>query len=174
MSSIALQQAEAAWDAIDAAVDELAAFNAEALSASEHRRFLDRQATAARRLAGLGHQSINWLAEYASTEELGGSLRNALADLLRVTQAEAGRLIAEAQDLGPRQTLTGEPLPARLEATAAGQAAGEISAEQVRIIRGCLDRLPYWLDEPTRAEAERQLAAIAAQYRPDELRRFAE
>jgi hypothetical protein len=174
MSSTAFHDANADYDAIEVLLDNIAASDPEAYSTAEHIALLQRAARIARRLPGLGHESINWLDEHASVAELGGSLRNVLADLLRVTRGEAGRLITEAQDLGPRRTLTGQPLPARLEATAAGQAGGAISTEQVRIIRGCLDRLPYWLDEPTRAEAERQLAAIAAQYRPEQLRSFAE
>jgi hypothetical protein len=65
-------------------------------------------------------------------------------------------------------------LAPKLEATAAGQAAGLISREQVRIIRSFLHQLPCAVDEPARAEAERKLAAVAANYRPDELQRFAD
>jgi hypothetical protein len=170
MSSTALQQAAAVWNELAAQAD----VPVESRTTAQHQAWLAGVHTLARCLPPLCHESINELAEHATVAELGGSLRNVLADLLRISRAEAGRLIEEARDLGPRQTLTGEPLPARLEATAAGQAAGEISPEQVRIIRGCLGRLPYWIDEPTRAETERQLAAVAAGSRPDELTRFAE
>ena len=42
------------------------------------------------------------------------------------------------------------------------------------IIRTFFDRLPCWIDEPTRAQAEDKLAQVAANYRPDELQRFAD
>ena len=34
--------------------------------------------------------------------------------------------------------------------------------------------VPHFVDEPTRADAERKLAEVASQYRPDELQRFAD
>ncbi len=55
----------------------------------------------------------------------------------------------------------------------AGQAAGRIGAEQVRIIRTFFAQLAHVVDEPTRADAEQKLAAVAGGYRPDELGRFA-
>ena len=42
------------------------------------------------------------------------------------------------------------------------------------IIREFFAALPCWIDESTRAEAEHKLAEIAAAYRPDELKRFAD
>jgi hypothetical protein len=105
---------------------------------------------------------------------LGGPLRNAVADRLRIRRSEAARRIEEAADLGPRRALTGEPLPPKLEATAAGQRQGQISAEHVKIIRGFFARLPHCVDEPTKVDAERKLAAVASAYRPDQLQRFAD
>jgi hypothetical protein len=49
-----------------------------------------------------------------------------LANRLRISRAEAGRRIREADDLGPRQSVSGEPLPPRLEATGAAQRDGQI------------------------------------------------
>ena len=104
---------------------------------------------------------------------MGGALRGVLADRLRIRRGEAARRIAEAADLGPRRALTGEVLAARLEHTAAGQLAGRIGSEHVAVIRGFFTRLPGFVDEPTRAEAEQKLAAVASRFRPDELERFA-
>jgi hypothetical protein len=174
MRSIASEEARAAYDAVDEALDRVAALEVDGLATADSRERLERSEAWARRVPALQHELINDVVEHASAEELGDCLQVALANWLQIYRSEAKRRIAEAADLGPRRTLTGEPLPPKLEATAGAQQAGAISAEHARIIRGCLDRLPYWLDEPTRAEAERQLAAIAAQYRPDELRRFAE
>ena len=42
------------------------------------------------------------------------------------------------------------------------------------IIREFFAQLPCWIDESTRTEAEAKLAEVAAAYRPDELKRFAD
>ncbi len=125
-----------------------------------------------RRLPAGEHELISELT-HAGEDELGGALRHVLADGLRIYRRDAARMIEEAADLGARRTLAGEPLPARLEATVAGQAAGLIGAEQVRIIRTFFAQLAHVVDEPTRADAEQKLAAVAGGYRPDELGRFA-
>jgi hypothetical protein len=174
MSSIAFDEGKAVYAELNMLVDKLASMDPGGLSAAEHRELMRDKEALARRLPALCHASITWLAEHATAAEVGASLRNTMADDLRITRGEAARRIKEAADLGPRQTLTGEPLPPKFENTAAGQAAGAISTEAVRIIRGCLGRLPHWIDEPTRAETERQLAMVAAGSRPDQLEQFAE
>jgi len=45
--------------------------------------------------------------------------------------------------------VTGEPLPPRLEATAAAQHAGEIGAGHVGVIRKFIEQLPCWVDGAT-------------------------
>jgi hypothetical protein len=44
-----------------------------------------------------------------------------LANRLRISRGKACRRIHEADDLGPRQLVSGEPLPPQLQATAAAQ-----------------------------------------------------
>jgi hypothetical protein len=174
MSSIVFGEAEAAYDALLAAALRCAAINREALTQQQHLTLLDRAQTVRRTLPALDHDSINQLAEHATPEELGGPLARVLADRLRIRRGEAARRIAEAADLGPRRALTGEPLPPRLEATAAGQRTGQISGDHVRIIRAFFARLPGFIDESKRADAEHDLAEVASQFRPDELQRFAD
>jgi hypothetical protein len=53
------------------------------------------------------HTLINQLGAQAGEEELGGTLRAALIDRLRITKPEAARRSAEAEDLG-------EPIPQTL------------------------------------------------------------
>lgn len=106
--------------------------------------------------------------------ELGGSLPYALADRLLITRAEANRRIHEAADLGERRALTGQPLPPRVEHTAAGQRAGAIGAGQISVFRRFFDQLPCWVDVETREQAEQHLAELAAQYRPDQLAKLAD
>uniref|UniRef100_UPI000AB139A0 DUF222 domain-containing protein n=1 Tax=Mycobacterium sp. UM_3 TaxID=1638774 RepID=UPI000AB139A0 len=75
--------------------------------------------------------------------------------------------------LGQRRALTGEPLPPKLSATAAGQRAGLIGDGHVNVIRGFLAHLPAEVDALTRQAAEADLAAKAGGYRPDELAKYA-
>jgi Domain of unknown function (DUF222) len=168
MDSIAFKQASAAWDALAAGEAT------ELLTSAQRQDQLERITTLERILPALKHDLINELAASATVAELGGSLPRALANRLRIRRREAVRLIEAAADLGERRTLTGEPLAPKLEATAAGQAAGLISGEQVGIIRGFLHQLPCFVEEPARVKAERDLAEVASRYRPDQLERFAE
>ena len=163
----------AAYDAVDAALDKLDALDGGALSNAERLALLQRGESWRRRLPAVEHELISELA-HAPGEELGGRPAHVLADRLRIYRRDAARRIEEAADLGARTTLIGEPLPPKLEHTAAGQRAGLIGVEQVAIIRTFFDRLPCWIDEPTRAQAEDKLAQVASNYRPDELQRFAD
>ena len=96
-----------------------------------------------------------------------------LSNRLRIGRGEARRL-DEADDLGPRTAITGEPLPPVLPNVAAAQAAGMIGAEHLRIIRRFFADLPTAVDVETRQACEAHLAAIAAEHTPDSLRKAAE
>jgi hypothetical protein len=157
MSSIAFKQAAAAWDAVAEHADQAT----ELMSLVQKLEQLERIETMERLLPALRHELINQLAT-ASADELGGTLPRVLADRVRIRRGEAARRIGEAADLAPRLTLTGESLPPKLEATAAGQREGSIGAEHVKIIRGFFAQLPSFVDEPTRADAEQKLAAVAS------------
>ncbi|WP_156349457.1 MULTISPECIES: DUF222 domain-containing protein, partial [unclassified Mycobacterium] len=114
------------FDALDGDVDRLCTLSFDVLTTPERLRALECLERAYRRLRTPQHALINQLDAQASPEELGGSLRSGLADRLRITKADAARRIEEARDLGQRRALTGEPLPPKLSATAAGQRAGLI------------------------------------------------
>jgi hypothetical protein len=172
MSSTAFDQAMAAYDVVDAALDKLDALDGGALSNAERLALLERRQNWRRRLPAGEHELIKELAA-SPREELGGTPAHVLADRLRIWRSEARRRMEEAADLGPRTTLTGEPLPPKLEVTAAGQRAGLIDVEHIKIIRAFFAQLPSVIDEPTRVKAEQDLATVACQYRPDELQRYA-
>jgi Domain of unknown function (DUF222) len=173
MSSIAFDEAIAAYDALDAALERIEGLDLDALSTPQRMALLERNQTAQRRLPALQHELINELAACGTVEELGASLARALADRLRIRPGEATRRIAEAAELAPRRALTGQPLPPRLEHTAAAQRAGAIGAEHVKVIRAFFAQLPGFIDEPRRADAERVLARLATAYRPDQLKGLA-
>jgi hypothetical protein len=173
VSSIAFEQAMSAYDALDAALDVADKTDADGLTNAERIALLERREAWRRRLPAGEHVLLSELA-YAPVEEIGGRAAHVLADRLRIYRSDAKRRIEEAFELGPRRAMTGEPLAPKLEATAAGQRAGIIGAEHVAIIRDFLARLPCFIDEATRVQAEATLASVAASYRPDELKRFAD
>ncbi len=164
----------AVFDGLDASLDRLCELSFDVCTTPERLRALERLERVARRLRTPQHALINQLEAQAGEEELGGTLRSALADRLRITKAEAGRRIAEAEDLGERRALTGEPLAPQLNATAVGQRDGLVGDGHVKVIRNFFAHLPAEVDLHTRAAAEADLAEKARGYRPDELAVYAQ
>src|SRR5438309_126220 len=140
----------AAFDALDAAFDGVAGLGFDALSTPECLGLLERCERWRRRLPVPEHQLINHVARQATPEELGGKLSHAIAERTLISRAEAARRINEAADLGPRRSLSGEPLEPVLPATAAAQREGTLGAGQVVVIRRFHHQLPGWLDHATR------------------------
>ncbi len=151
----------AAFDALGEAVSGLADLSLEVLTTPERLGLLERLERDCGRLPVVRHALINGVRRQASAAEIGGKLSQVLADRCGITRAEAHRRIDDAADLGERQALSGQPLPARLAATAAAQRDGALGEGHVRIIRGFLHQLPCWVDAPTREHAEAQLAGYA-------------
>jgi hypothetical protein len=162
-----------AFDVLDAALDRVCELSFDVLTTPERLRVLERLERAARRMPAPQHTLINQLDAQAGEEELGGTLRRALADRLRITKAEAGRRIADAEDLGERRALTGEPLAPLLPHAAAAQRDGLIGDGHIKEIRYFFDHLPAAVDLGTREAAEADLAGKATGYRPDELAKYA-
>lgn len=135
MGSSSREEIVEVFDALDAEVDRLCELTFDAFTTPERLRALERLEQVARRLPVAQHALINQLDAQASDEELGGKLRFALANRLRITKAEAGRRIVEAADLGERRALTGERLAPQLTATAAAQRQGLIGEGHMREIR---------------------------------------
>jgi hypothetical protein len=162
------------WDALHDAISDVLELSYDVLTTPECLALLERHEVANRRLPQPGHALINQVARQSDSTELGGKLAHALASRLRISRGEAGRRIREAEDLGSRQSVTGEPLSPRLEATAAGQRDGQIGAEHVSVIRRFCNRLPDFVDPETRQTAEAQLARLGGMHRPDELAKLAD
>ncbi len=161
-------------NAFDAALDRFCELSFDVLTTPELLGKLEHFERATRRLRAPQHTIINQLDAQAGEEELGGTLRCALADRLRITKAEASRRIADAEDLGERRALTGEPLAPRLSHTAAAQRDGLIGDGHVKVIRSFFAHLPAEVDLGTREAAEADLAGKAGGYRPDELATYAQ
>jgi hypothetical protein len=162
------------FDALHKVMSRLLNHCFDALTAPECLAMLERLERETRRLPVPGHALINQLRRQAGEVELGGKLGHALANRLRISRSEAGRRIREAEDLGPRQSITGEPLPPKLEATAAEQRAGEIGAGHVSVIRRFCEQLPSWVDPVTQQKAEAKLARQGTKFRPDQLAKLAD
>ena len=155
-------------------VSELVDLPLDALAVPDLFAVLDTMETGRCQVSGIEHQAINRIAAQATPEQIGTSLKKVLAERLRIRPGEAKRRIGDAERLGARTSMTGEPLTPLWAATAAGQRAGEINTDHVREIGRFFAQLPCWIDEATRERAERQLAANARQHRPDELRILAD
>ncbi|OMC56527.1 hypothetical protein A5747_07920 [Mycobacterium sp. IS-836] len=174
MGSSSREEIVEVFDALKTDLERLGELSFDVLTTPERLRALESLESAARRLRAPQHTLINQLGAQAGPEELGGTLRSVLGDRLRITKAEAARRVAEAQDLGPRRALTGEPLAPRLSATASAQRAGLIGDGHVRVIRDFFAHLPAEVDVCTCEAADADLAEQASHYRPDELARYAQ
>ncbi|WP_156772099.1 DUF222 domain-containing protein, partial [Mycobacterium sp. 1245805.9] len=142
MGSSSREEIVEGFDAFNGALKRLCDLSFDVLTTPERLAALEQLERAARRLRAPQHELINQLDAQATPAELGGNLCCALADRLRITKAEAGRRIAEAEDLGERRALTGEPLAPQLAATAAAQREGLIGDGHVRVIRSFFAHLP--------------------------------
>ena len=80
-----------AFDVLESGAEGLSELSFDVLTTPERLRALERLERVARRLRAPGHALINQLAEQANQEELGGTLRDALANRLRINPAEASR-----------------------------------------------------------------------------------
>ncbi|GBE64820.1 hypothetical protein MFM001_12820 [Mycobacterium sp. MFM001] len=174
MRSSSREEIVEVFDALKAAMKRALDLSFEVLTTPESLAMLECCETLRRQLPAVEHPLITQLAEQASDTELGGTLRFALAERLRITPAEASRRIHDADELGERQALTGESLEPVLPATAAAQRAGQIGAGHVAVIRSFMHRLPGFVDVETREHAEAHLAGLAAQHRPDDLAKLAQ
>ncbi|CAN5522458.1 HNH endonuclease signature motif containing protein [soil metagenome] len=159
---------------VEAAVDALAGMSFDGLSSPDVVAVLARLEAVSRRQPAITHQLIGHMVRNGSAKELGATnFTDVLSTALRIGGGEAKRRIDEAATLGERTALTGEPLPPLLPHVAAGQAAGRIGAEHIGIIRGFFKHLPVWVGRPTRELAEAQLAQVAGEFGPEELRKAA-
>ncbi len=103
-----------------------------------------------------------------------GTTSRMLSAMLRVSAAEARTRTEHAAMVGTRRTITGETLPARLPATAAALAAGQIGTGQLRVITETMILLPTSVPEPARERVEAELAGHARDFDPRRLRIIAQ
>ncbi|WP_157897183.1 DUF222 domain-containing protein, partial [Mycobacteroides salmoniphilum] len=156
---------------LEAAVDAFCAESIHELTAAEALTVLARVEVVQRRLSAHGLVLVPKVTSQVSPVELGGtSHADVLSRRLHIGKGAARRRIADAEQLAPRQALTGEVLAPQLPNVAAALSRGDVGDEHVRIIRTFFDRLPVVVDAPTRQGAEQQLAAMAVRLGPEALR----
>lgn len=156
------------------ALDAMVELPLDALTVAEDFVVVEQMHAAMCQIPVVQHRAIGHIARLATVQDVGKSLKNVLADRLRIRPGEAGRMIADAEILGERVALTGEVLPPLWPATAAAQRRGAANPAHVAEIGRFFHRLPSWVDAPARADAEKTLAELATKHRPDELRALAE
>ena len=174
MHSSTRDEIAADYAALREVVSRIGGHSYDALTTPERFMYLESLEDEMRRLPVAGHELINQIECQATPAELGGKFAHVLADRLRITRGEANRRIKDARALGPRQTLTGEPLAPRYAATATAQRCGRIGASHIAVIHRFFDELPCWVDAPTREAAEADLARWASEQRPEGLRKAAD
>jgi hypothetical protein len=165
MSSIA-----EALDALDRAVDVLGTADWTQLADGERVGLLDRLETCARRQRAVSHAVIHGLDQ----AELGAPVAVVVADVLRISRTEARRRVRDAEQLAPRTSLIGQPLPPVLPATAAAWAAGVLDPEHLRTIQKFMRELPDHIGPGVAEDSEAVLAEKAALLRPDQLEMVAD
>ncbi len=103
------------------------------------------------------------------------STRRLIQELWHLDAGEAGRLIADADSLCPTVSMTGEPIPAPLPATAAAAESGAVGEQHVRVVRRVTDHLARvdGLDSDTLEAAEQVLAQLATTLPPRALEKAA-
>ena len=150
--------AVAAVGAVRAAFDALAACDFSALTRTELLTVLDAHETLTCALPAVAHRLLAQLQTETTPQELGAkSWNTVLRTRWRLSGAEAGRRLGDTAQLGPRRSLTGQPLPPVLPVIAAAHAAGLLNADHVRVLRDVISRLPGFVDPSTAEQFEADL-----------------
>jgi Domain of unknown function (DUF222) len=156
--------------ALDDVVEELAAVDLGTLPPPERFTVLERLETARRRQVAISHAGVARLEQFEGCPPVGITL----GDVLRISPRKAKRRMRDAEQLTPRTTLTGQPLPPILPETATAWQAGQIDGEHLQVIQKFFRHLPGHVPPVEVEKAERSLAENAVNLRPDQLERFAE
>ncbi|MFG1933713.1 DUF222 domain-containing protein, partial [Mycobacterium sp. NPDC048908] len=157
-----MSSVQSAVAALRAAHEELAALPVDTLTKRELVDALDELEILSCHLPTQSHRMLARLQAETTPKEMGAkSWKDVLAIRWRISTSEAGRRLDESALLGPRRTLTGEPLAPLLPCTALAQARGAINREHVKVIREAMDRIPPAVDSLTCAQIEIDLVHTA-------------
>ena len=168
-------QVAAAVARLRAARDELMNLPLDAVCVPDLLDLLEDLECERRRQPSVEHRILNELDTRVTAADIGAKNWSEVLRLrLRIGATDARRRLDEASDLGHRRTLTGETLEPSLPNVAKRQAAGELGADHVRVIRKFLQQLPVAVDYQTRESCEETLAQVAAEHDPDVLKKAAD
>jgi hypothetical protein len=159
--------------ALDAAVAGVAALEWDGMGMRERLEALDRLEAVRRRAAACSLDVVGSV-QRCGAAELGGATAKVIADVIRISPAEARRRLRDAAQLQPRTTLTGAVLAPSLPATAKAWDGGLLDGEHLRAIQRFIRDLPADIHPVEVAKAEAFLAEKAAELRPDQLEVLAE
>ena len=169
------ERVQAALAELRAAYEEVAACDLDLLTRHELVAALDEWEALSCQLPTMSHRLLARLQRETTPNEMGAhSWKEVLRVRYRISTSEANRRLIEAALLAPRQAVTGPALPPALPATAAAQAHGLINADHVEVIRKSVNKLPGWVDAPTRERFELDLVRTAVKVGPKELSDSAE
>mgnify|MGYP002737478117 CR=1 FL=1 len=157
----------------DSAVEGLGGLNWDAAPIRERLEALDRLETIRRRAAAASLDLVGSI-DRAKDPALGGATAKVIADVVRITPAEARRRLRDTEQLKPRTNLTGEVLPPALPATAKAWDAGLLAIEHLRTIQKFIKQLPEDIHPAEVEKAEAFLAENAGGLRPDQLEKVAD
>lgn len=96
-----------------------------------------------------------------------------LRQLLRLSPRAAKRRVEDATDVCCSMSVSGSRVASRLPGVAAALRAGNISEEQLGVVRRTLRELPHDVAPATRIEVEQQLVNEAGQFDPSQLGKLA-
>ena len=172
-STTAADAVSGALAALDAATQAVGALDFGALTVRDQLEALDRLETVRRRaIACAGDWTL--AVERRGEPALGGVAHRVIADVIRISPAEARRRTREASLVCSRTTLTGQQMPAALPATAKAWHAGLLDVAHLRTIANFFRDLPEGI-HPTEVEkAEAFLAEKATELRTDQLQKVAD
>ncbi|BBY64106.1 HNH endonuclease signature motif containing protein [Mycolicibacterium helvum] len=156
-------------DTLDEVVASLAAVDFDTLPAPKRFAVLERLENARRLQVAVSHAGVARLERFEGCPPIGITL----ADVLRISPREAKRRIRDAEQLAPRTTLTGEPLPPLLPETSQAWHDGQLDGEHLRVIQKFFRDLPDHVPPAEVDKAERSLAEHAVNLRPDQLDKVA-
>lgn len=121
--------------------------------------------------AAVDHHIQAALAAQTTAKDIGAkNWADAMRTRDRLSLEESRRRVRHAELLGPRWSLTGEPLPPLRPHVAAAVAEGAINGDHVDVIESFFTKLPTWADLTTLDECEQALVAAARNLTPEALR----
>ena len=162
---------EEAYADLDAVLGRIAGLDYTAVGVPELLELQSRRERMTCAAEVVDHQILAALQTQTTPKTIGAkNWADVLHTRLRISGEEARRRVREAQNLGPRSAITGEPLGPVWEVVAAAQAAGVINAEHVAVLTNFFTALPLWVDPATRVQCEATLVAGARHHTPEDLR----